>query len=108
MQGWWDGCPTLGLTKAFLQNNLQVDKNNKKGNVYKIGKSNGLVIWKELKRALGYKCSKFKVGGSFPIGELRKTWNEVIRSDLKEKKVRKDLGKDINVWKSFIQNSQIS
>ena len=50
------------------------------------------------------KCRTFKVGGSFPTGRPRKAWNEVIRSDLKERKVSKDIHKDINVWKSFIRN----
>ena len=32
------------------------------------------------------KCRTFKVSGSFPIGQPRNTWNEVSRSDLKERK----------------------
>ena len=36
--------------------------------------------------------------------EPRKTWNEVVRSDLKERKVSRDLAKDRDVWKSFIRN----
>ena len=40
------------------------------------------------------KCRTFMVKHSFPIGQPRKTWNEVIRSHLKERKVDKDLAKD--------------
>ena len=43
------------------------------------------------------KCRTFKARGSFPRGRARKTWNEIIRSDLKERKVRKDIAKDRNV-----------
>ena len=41
-------------------------------------------------------CRTFKVSGSFLKGQPTKTWNEVFRSDLKERKVRKDLPKDKN------------
>ena len=37
------------------------------------------------------KCRTFKVSGSFPRGRPRKTWNEVIQSDLKERNVSKDV-----------------
>ena len=50
------------------------------------------------------KCRTFKVSGSFPRGRPRKTWNELIRIDLKERKVGKDIAKDTNTWKSFIRN----
>ena len=43
------------------------------------------------------KCRNFNVSSSF-------SWNAVIRSDLKEMKVSKDLAKDRNAWKSFIWN----
>ena len=33
--------------------------------------------------------------------KMKKTWNEVITSCLKERKVSKDLAKDINASKSF-------
>ena len=36
----------------------------------------------------------FKVSGSLPIGRSRKTWNEVIKSDPKEKKVSKNIAID--------------
>ena len=36
--------------------------------------------------------------------EARKTWNEIIRSDLKEKKMSKDVAKDRNGWKSYKRN----
>ena len=35
------------------------------------------------------KCGTFKFSGSFPSGTPRKTSNEAIRSDLKERKVSK-------------------
>ena len=37
------------------------------------------------------KCRTFKVSGSFPRARPRKTWNEVIRSDLRERKVNNDI-----------------
>ena len=48
------------------------------------------------------KCRTFKFSGSFPGGRPRQTWNEVISSDLKEKKASKNIAKDRNAWKSFI------
>ena len=41
---------------------------------------------------------------SFPRVQPRKTWNEAVRSDLKEWKVIKDIATDRNTWKSFIRN----
>ena len=35
------------------------------------------------------------------------TWNEVIRSDLKERKIIKDITKENNAWKSFMRNPSI-
>ena len=49
------------------------------------------------------KCRTFKISGSFPRRWPRKTWNEVVRVDLKERKFM-DIAKDINAWKSFIRN----
>ena len=37
------------------------------------------------------KCRNFKVSGSFPRGLPRNSRTEVIRSDLKERKVSKDV-----------------
>ena len=48
-----------------------------------------------------------KVSDSFPSVQPRRKWNEVIRNDLKEIKVSKDIAKDRNVWKSFIRNCPI-
>ena len=42
----------------------------------------------------------FKVGNSLHGGQARKTWNEVIKSDLKESK---DKAKEENTWNSFIK-----
>ena len=50
------------------------------------------------------KCRTFKVSSSFPGGQPRKTWNEVIRSDMKERKINKEIAKDRNAWKTFIRN----
>ena len=50
------------------------------------------------------KCRNIKVCISFPIGRPRKTWNEVIRSDVKETKVTKDLADNRNACKSFARN----
>ena len=44
------------------------------------------------------KYRTFKVSGSLPRRQARKTWNETIISDIKEKKVTKDIAKDRNVW----------
>ena len=49
-------------------------------------------------------CGILKVSGSFPRERPRKTWNEVIICDLKERKVRKDKSKDRNAWRSFTRN----
>lgn len=42
------------------------------------------------------KCRKFKISGSFQRGRPRKTWTEVIRSDLKEEKVSQEPDNDRN------------
>ena len=48
----------------------------------------------------------FKVSGNFPRLRPRKTWKEVIRSDLKQRKVNKDIAKDRNACRSFIETIQ--
>ena len=45
-----------------------------------------------------------RVSDSFPRGRPKKTWNDVIRSDLKEWKDNKDIAKDRNTWKFFARN----
>ena len=50
----------------------------------------------EGKIPLSSKCSTLKFSCSFPRGRPRKTWNKIIRSDQKERKVSKDLVKDKN------------
>ena len=47
------------------------------------------------------KCKTFNVSGSYPRERPRRTWNEVIRNDLKKEKPSKER----NAWKSFIRNS---
>ena len=44
----------------------------------------------------------FKVGNSLPRGQPWKTWNDLIKSDLKESK---DKAKDENTWNSFIKKN---
>lgn len=43
----------------------------------------------------------FKVGGSMSRGRPTETWGEVIRSELKEGKVSKDLSKDSSYFCLF-------
>ena len=50
------------------------------------------------------KCRTFKVIGSFARGKSEKTWDEIIRSNVKGPKVSKDLAKDRNMLKLFIRN----
>ena len=40
------------------------------------------------------KCRKFKVNSSFPRTQPKNTWNEAIRSDLKQRKANKVKVKD--------------
>ena len=61
---------------------------------------NGLVML----NAWSSKCRKFKVNSSFPRTQPKNTWNEAIRSDLKQRKVNKVKVKDINFRKSFKRN----
>ena len=37
--------------------------------------------------------TSFNVSGSFPKGLSRKTWDELIRTDLKERKISKDISR---------------
>ena len=53
------------------------------------------------------KCRTFKVSSSVLTGQPRKTWNEVIRSNLKETKVSKVIPQKRNAWKSIIRNCPI-
>ena len=52
------------------------------------------------------KCRTFKVIGSFARGNSEKTWNEIIRNDVKGPKVSKDLAKDRNMLNLFIRKRQ--
>ena len=49
----------------------------------------------------------FKDSGSFPRQRPMKTYSKLIRTDLKERKVSKDLAQDRNAWKAFIGHHQI-
>ena len=44
-----------------------------------------------------------ELSSSFPRGLPGKTWDEVIRNDLKGRKVSKDIAKGRNARKSFIR-----
>ena len=57
--------------------------------------------------ACSSKCKTFKVGGIFPRGRPWKKWNEIIRSDLKEK-VSKNITKDRNAWKTGIKMNMVT
>ena len=46
---------------------------------------------------------EFRISGSFR-GRSIKKWNKVIRKDLKERKLSKDLAKDGNTCRYFIRN----
>ena len=66
------------------------------------------MVWssRKWKSALSSKYRTFKVNGNFPTRERpRKTWNEVIISDLKKRKVSKDLANYRN-WKLFRRDHQ--
>ena len=54
------------------------------------------------------KCRTFKVIGSFYRGRPRKTWIEIIRSDLKERRVSKVIAKGIlgNLSKAIVKPMQ--
>ena len=98
-----DRCATLGLRIEFLQWNLGLQKNL---NSMKDCLQDRRLQWFGLLERMGdnawpSKCKTFKVSGSFIRGRPRKTWNEVNRKDLKERKVSKDLAKDRNAWKIF-------
>ena len=49
------------------------------------------------------KCRTLKIIGSFARGKSRKTWNEIIRSDVKGTKVSKEPVKDRNLLSLFIK-----
>ena len=51
-------------------------------------------------KAWSTKCRIFKFSGSYLSGRPTKTWIQVIRSDLKEKKVNKNPYNGRNAWKS--------
>lgn len=58
-----------------------------------------------LQRIVESACSNerkmFKVGGSMSRGRPTETWSEVIRSELKEGKVSRDLSKDSSYFCLF-------
>ena len=55
---------------------------------YRIEDCNWDGHWERMEEsAQSCKCRTFKVSGSFLKEQPRKTWNEVIRSELKERKV---------------------
>ena len=56
------------------------------------------------KNAWASRCRTIKVAGTTGRGRLKKTWEEVIRIDLKQKGVSRDLVKDRITWKSISRN----
>ena len=48
------------------------------------------------------KCRTMRLEGAAVKGRPRKTWDEVIKSDLKQKGVTRDLAKDRLAWKSIL------
>ena len=53
------------------------------------------------------KCRTFQIIARFAREKSRKTWNEIIRSDVKGTKVSKDPVKDKNLLKLFIKKVKI-
>ena len=47
------------------------------------------------------RCRAFEVSDSFGRGRPKKTWEEVIKTDLRERRVSKDLTRDRLAWKSI-------
>lgn len=86
MQGCLDGDPILGLI-GFLQRNFEPDWNWRAwGNIYLKGMEESV---------FSSKCRTFNIRNRFSKGQPRETWNDVIRSEPKEK-VSKDLAKGSN------------
>ena len=50
------------------------------------------------------RCRAVEVAGSVGRGRPKKTWEEVIRMDLRERRVSKDLARDRLAWKSISKN----
>ena len=47
------------------------------------------------------RCRAVEVSGSVGRGRPKKTWEEVIKIDLRERRVSKDLARDRLAWKSI-------
>ena len=47
------------------------------------------------------RCRAVEVSGSASRGRQNKTWEEVIKMDLRERRVSKDLARDRLAWKSI-------
>ena len=60
---------------------------------------------KEKQSSLPSKCWKSENGGNLAIGISRKRWSKVIRRQLEERKVRKELAKDCYTWMLTNKNS---
>ncbi len=48
------------------------------------------------------KCRDLDVESSWGRGRLRKTWDEVVRGDLKAKVIHRDLAQDRVAWEKAI------
>ena len=64
---------------------------------YVIASKQKIIFWSS-------ECRTLSICVIFSQRWLWKTWNEVLRSYLKERKVSKDLAKNRNAWKSLIRN----
>ena len=60
---------------------------------------------KEKQSSLPSKCWKSENAGNLAIGISRKRWSKVIRRQLEERKVRKELAKDCYTWMLTNKNS---
>ena len=84
MQVWLDACAMLGLMIELLQSNLGLKLNSMREFL-----QNRSLKWlgyleKEKESAWFSIYSTLKLSGSFSRERPRKSWNEVIKSDLKK------------------------
>ena len=49
------------------------------------------------------KCRRITLDGVLPKGRPKKTWNELVRKDLQEKNITKEVAQDRLAWKSVIR-----
>ena len=94
MQVWFDVCAMLGLMIELLQSNLGVKLNSMREFL-----QNRRLKWlgyleKEKKESAWFSIySALKLSSSFSREWPRKSWNEVIKSDLKKRELNKNLAR---------------